>query len=100
MLVAMARVIILSDDPAMGRWDVSEWLHIRADRLRASPSVTSVEVHRLAASSSGASWCNWLVELAGPVADAIERDVTLTEMLGDLRVLGMRPQLLVVQDAG
>jgi hypothetical protein len=98
--MAMARVIILSDDPATGRWDVGGLLLARADRLRTSPSVTSVEVHRLAASSSGASRSNWLVEVAGPVADAIERDVTLTEMLGDLRVLGMRPQLLVVQDAG
>lgn len=80
----------------MGGNKAGDWLQARAGRLCELPSVARVDVHRLAASASGSEWPNWLVELEGATAEAIEGEEAVVDLLGDLRVLGMHPHVLVI----
>jgi hypothetical protein len=99
ILAAMARVLIVSENrPLIGGHKPGEWLHARASQLCELPSVARVDVHRLVTSASGSEWSNWLVELEGAATEAIEGEEAVVELLGDLRVLGMRPHVLVVKD--
>jgi hypothetical protein len=100
----MTRVILLVGAPQHLRpEEAEEWLRKEATALSAAEGVTRAVISPLA--SPSARWPNqwgWLIEVDcdGPGdAQSATRDDAWTALLGDLRLLGMRPTVAVVGDA-
>jgi hypothetical protein len=83
--------------------EARDWLRAEAATLRGVEGVASMTVARLGA--VGGRWASdgdWLIELeldddADP--SAVVRSEACAVLLGDLRLLGMRPSLAVVREA-
>jgi hypothetical protein len=92
LLVAWSRPYHLAPEEA------SRWVRGEAGALLSHAATRSAELRRLHSASPrhGCDW-DWLLELdvGGPIGTFVE-DGICAEWLGDLRLLGMRPQVMVV----
>ena len=95
---AVARVMVLwQRPPALSAEEVAAWAQGEARRLLDGGEVRSACVRRLRRlADADASRYDWMLELDVPAPDVL-RTGRVRELLGDLRMLGMRP-LLVVPD--
>jgi hypothetical protein len=100
-MAAMSRVLVLVQRPYhLNEEEAERWLSSQADQFAELDGVNRVELTRL----ESASWKfaregDWLLELhLEPTASAhrILNGPTCVALLGDLRVLGMRPAVAVV----
>jgi hypothetical protein len=95
LLLFISRPYHLSDQEA------DRWMRSQAAGLEKGEQVTRVEVSRLLspAARPGAEW-DWLIELH---CDGVEgagraaREAALRDLVADLRMLGMRPRLVLAE---
>ena len=96
----MARVLIMWSDPMhISRDEAESWLREHSTRLLALDGIDRIELTRLAqASDRHAKPCDWLLEVhlaaGSDPAESID-DPLLSDWLGDLQLLGMRPVVLL-----
>jgi hypothetical protein len=80
--------------------EASRWVRGEVGALLGDAGTTSGELRRLQSASPrhGCDW-HWLLDLdvAAPASEFVDEGVC-AEWLGDLRLLGMRPQVMVVGD--
>jgi len=81
--------------------EASRWVRGEVGPLLGDARTRSGELRRLQSASPrhGCDW-HWLLDLdvAAPASEYVDEGVG-AEWLGDLRLLGMRPQVMVVGDA-
>ena len=81
--------------------EASQWVRGEIGALLGDAGTRSGELRRLERASPrhGCDW-HWLLDLdvAAPASEFVDEGVC-AEWLGDLRLLGMRPQVMVVGDA-
>jgi hypothetical protein len=99
---AVPRVLVLWTRPHhLTREEAERWVRRELRAVAAAEAVRSARLSRLeqASPSHGGDW-RWLLELqiAGSVRDYVESG-PCAEWLGDLRLLGMKTQLVVAEDA-
>jgi hypothetical protein len=99
---AVPRVLVLWTRPHhLTREEAERWVRRELRAVAAADAVRSAKLSRLEQASPrhGGDW-RWLLELqiAGPVRDYIESR-PCAEWLGDLRLLGMRVEVVVASDA-
>jgi hypothetical protein len=92
-MLFVCRPYHLSDQEADG------WMRSQAGAIADVEPVTRVEVSRLrsAAGGAGGSW-DWMIEIHCDGAEAAGRAAraeALRDLVGDLRLLGMRPRLVL-----
>jgi len=80
--------------------EADRWMRSQAAALAAARPVKSVELSRLQspAARSGGDW-DWLIEMhLSRAEDALHaaREPVCRDLVGDLRLLGMNPSLLLV----
>jgi hypothetical protein len=96
----MPRVLVLGQRPQMLDEDeVAAWTRKEAAALLGSPSIRSAEPKVIEV--LGDSWLHiydWLLELEVESSEALEAS-PLAELLLDLRLLGLRPAVLVLRDS-
>ena len=101
----MTRLIVLIGPPYHLRAaEAEEWLRGEASGVAAVDGVRRAVLSPLASPSlrSGNDEWGWLVEIDCETrddADRVVRDSAWTDLLGDLRLLGMRPTVAIVGDA-
>ena len=98
---AVPRLLVLWSRPRHLTSDVAErWARGEIRALLGDDGIRSAELTRLQSASPrhGCDW-SWLleVEVAGPVRECVERG-RCAEWLADLRMLGMRPAVIVVAE--
>jgi hypothetical protein len=98
---AVPRVLVLWTRPQhLSREEAERWVRRELRAVAAADAVRSATLSRLEQASPwhGGDW-RWLLELqiAGSVRDHVESG-PFAEWLGDLRLLGMRVQLVVAED--
>ncbi len=96
------RLLVLWSRPHhLGAEEAERWVRAEVRALLAGDAVRSVELTRLEGASPrhGCDW-HWLleVEVTGSVRDCVESG-PCAEWLDDLRLLGMRPAVVVATDA-
>jgi hypothetical protein len=76
--------------------ETERWARAEVRALLADPGIRSAALTRLASASDrhGGDW-DWLLELDVAAPDCLERGPA-AEWLGDLRLLGMKPAVMVV----
>ena len=94
----MPRVLVLWRRPDhLSAEEAERWARSEVRALLADGGIRSAELTRLESASPrhGCDW-DWVLELevADPVRDCIDRGAC-AEWLGDLRLLGMRPAVLL-----
>ena len=99
---AVPRVLVLWTRPHhLTPQEAERWVRRELRAVAADDAVRSARLSRLEQASPwhGGDW-RWLLELqiAGSVRDYVESD-PCAEWLGDLRLLGMRVELVVAEDA-
>ena len=96
----MSRLAIRCDpQPAVAADEVELWLQREVERFRAASPRASIRLHRLTATEATATGRGWLIELDNTSeGDPIDRD-NLDAALGDMRLLGLRPTLLVTLES-
>jgi hypothetical protein len=100
----VTRVIILVGTPEHLRAaEAEEWLRGEASALGTADGVRRAVISPLGSPSlrRGNEW-GWLIEIDcqdPDGADRVVRDGAWTALMGDLRLLGMRPTVAVVGDA-
>jgi hypothetical protein len=81
--------------------ETERWVRTEVRGLRAGQAIRSLQLTRLESASPrhGRDY-HWLLELdvSGPVRECVEHG-PCAEWLGDLRLLGMRPAVVVAADA-
>jgi hypothetical protein len=98
----VARLIVLVQRPYhLSEEEAERWLRSQAEELARSAEVRRVDVTRLASVSLrfGREW-DWLLELyleRGEDAQRAVREPACAGLLADLRVLGMKPSVAVVE---
>jgi hypothetical protein len=100
-MLSVPRVLVLWSRPHhVSAEEAERWARSEVRALLADGAVRSAELTRLESASPrhACDW-NWLLELevADPVRDCIDRGAC-AEWLGDLRLLGMRPEVILVGD--
>ena len=100
----MARLMVLVSPPHhLGLDEAEDWLRQELAPVTGGARVQSAALSRLAAASR--RWCQewgWLIELEFEDAQAAREAVAeeaCTMLLGDLRLLGMRPTVALVDGA-
>ena len=97
------RVVITGSQPHhLSQAEAHAWLRTEVGSLRALPGVESVVLTRARSSVGGANPWAWLCELHladGADADAVAEHSLCRNWMGDLRLLGMHPALVVL-DSG
>jgi hypothetical protein len=100
----MPRVLVLVQRPVQLTFEETEaWLRAAARQLGGLPAAERVEL--VALESASLRWprpCDWLIEVS--LADASDVSELLrcnacSDLLGDLRMLGMRPAVAVAGSA-
>ena len=94
-LIRVARLLLLCDDTP----HAPGWVTHQARRLEADAAVKGVSCHRLLAPSERyPRWYDWLVEIDLSTAEpeALVDGGGCGELLGDLRLSGARPIVLLV----
>jgi hypothetical protein len=99
----MARLVLVWSRPYhLSAEEAERWVRAEATPLLALDAVERAELTRLsAASERHAKPWDWLLELhlvEGADARACADAAALTEWLGDLRLLGMRPHVVLAGD--
>ena len=98
----MSRVVITGVQPQhLSRAEAHAWMRTELARLRAVPGVESVVLSCAQASDRYPRPWAWLCELHladGADGHACAEHPVCTEWLMDLRLLGMRPALAVLDD--
>jgi hypothetical protein len=94
----VSRLLVLWSRPVhLNAEEADRWVRAEVRALLAAEAVRSVELTRLESASPrhAADW-QWMLELevTGPVRECVERG-PCAEWLGDLRLLGMRPAVVV-----
>jgi hypothetical protein len=76
--------------------EAERWARAEVRALLGDPGIRSATLTRLASASArhGADW-DWLLELDIDAPDRVERG-PCAEWLGDLRLLGMKPSVVLV----
>jgi hypothetical protein len=95
----VTRILVLWEHPpALSGAEAEEWAHAEVGRLLEADSIEQASLASLErpSDSAAAHDYNWLLELEVSSDDAVH-DRRLTELVRDLRMLGMRP-LVVVPD--
>jgi hypothetical protein len=92
-MLFVSRPYVLSDDEA------ARWMREQAMPLASVTAVDRVEVTRLQAPAlrGGTDW-QWLIEMyceRGEDAEVAAREDPCRELVADLRLLGMRPYLVI-----
>ena len=100
-MVRVARVLMTSNRPHhLSDPDAATWLLSEARRLQELPGVECVTLTRVSATERhGRPW-DWVCELHlrdGADARACVDDPAFAEWLRDLRLLGMRPKVAVLE---
>lgn len=100
-MVDVPRLLVLWSRPAhLTAGEAEDWARGEVRALVEGGSVSSAELTRLESASPrhGSEW-TWLLELesAVPVRECVEHGVC-AEWLGDLRLMGMRPAVLVAAE--
>ena len=100
--VDVPRLLVLWNRPHhLTAAEAERWARDEVRALRATDAIRSARLTRLeSASPRQASDWRWLLELelTGSVRDCVERG-PCAEWLGDLRLLGMRPAVVVAAEA-
>jgi hypothetical protein len=95
------RVVITGIRPQhLSKAEAHAWLRSEVGALRALPGVESVVLTRVKSSVSGSSPWTWLCELHladGADATACVEHALCRDWILDLRLLGMRPALAVLE---
>jgi hypothetical protein len=100
---SVTRLLVLCARPAHLTGDeADEWLRSEVRELLADHGVTRIDFVLLASASVawGRQW-DYLIEIDlrdGTNPNALVRSPSCAGLLGDLRLLGMRPTVLVVDD--
>jgi hypothetical protein len=99
---AVPRVLVLWTRPHhLTREEAERWVRRELRAVAAADAVRSAKLSRLEQASPwhGGDW-RWLLELqiAGSVRESVESG-PFAEWLGDLRLLGMKAELVVAADA-
>ena len=99
--VVVPRLLVLWSRPYhLAAGEAERWVRAEVRQLPAADGVMAVALRRLESASPrlGHQW-DWLLELevAAPVADRVESG-PCADWLADLRLLGMRPTVLLVSD--
>jgi hypothetical protein len=90
-MLFVSRPYHLSDQEADG------WMRSQAAALRAAEPITGVDLSRLRSAAGGGHW-DWMIEIhCEGVVDAgrVAREEVLRDLVGDLRLLGMHPRLML-----
>ena len=100
--VDVPRVLVLWSRPDhLSAAEAERWVRAEVRALRAVDAVRSAQLTRVE-SASPRQPCDWRwlleLELTGSVRDCVERG-PCAEWLGDLRLLGMRPAVVVAAEA-
>ena len=100
--VGVTRLLVLWSSPHhLSAAEADRWVRAEVRALRAADAVRSARLTRVE-SASPRQPCDWRwlleLELTGPVRDCVERG-PCAEWLGDLRLLGMRPAVVVAAEA-
>ena len=100
--VGVARLLVLWSCPHhLSAEEAERWVRAEVRALRAAAAVRSAKLTRVE-SASPRQPCDWRwlleLELTGSVRDCVERG-PCAEWLGDLRLLGMRPAVVVAAEA-
>jgi hypothetical protein len=94
-------LVLWSHPPRLSAEEAERWTRAEVRALLSGGAVRSAELTRLESASPrhGSDW-RWMLELevAGPVRDCVESG-PCAEWLGDLRLLGMRPAVVVADHA-
>ena len=95
----MERLIVMWIDPThLSAAEVESWVRAETRRLLEAEGVDALELARLVpASDAHALPWDWMLDVRG--SGCVEAPA-FTEWLGDLRLLGMRPVVVRVADAG
>jgi hypothetical protein len=86
----------------LSQQEADRWIRREAAPLCEASSVRSVELSRLrgAGATSGSDW-DWLIEMRFDSAEdaaRAAREEACRDLVADLRLLGMRPSLALVDD--
>jgi hypothetical protein len=99
----VSRLLVLWSRPAHLTYEEAErWARAEIRALLRSDGVRAAELTRLeSASERHRADRSWLLELevAGPVPECVESG-PCADWLGDMRLLGMRPAVMLAADAG
>ena len=95
----MPRVLVLGQRPrVLGEHEAAAWTRQQADALLQSPSIRRAEPKAIdAAGNSFGPAYDWLLELEVESTEALEA-APIAELLLDLRLLGLRPAVLVLRE--
>jgi hypothetical protein len=97
LMLFVRRPYVLSEE------DAARWMREQASTLARVSAVDRVELIRLQAPAlHGGGDCEWLIEMhfeRGEDAARAARDDACRDLVADLRLLGMRPQLVVADGA-
>ena len=99
---AMPRLLVLWSRPRhVSSEEAERWAQTEIRALLRADDVQSAQLTRLEGASvrHGADW-SWLLELevAGPVHQFVKRG-PCADWLGDMRLLGMQPRVMVAADS-
>lgn len=87
-------------DTPVATEDVQKWLTAEVRRLREDAPDAAVRLLRLSqAGPEGEIGVGWQIELGIALAEAPLDQKSLSELLGDLRLLGLQPSVLQAQDS-
>jgi hypothetical protein len=100
--VGVPRLLVVWSRPShLSAEEASRWVRHEVGALLGHAATRSADLHRLESASPrhGCEW-HWLLELdvGAPAGEFVDAGVC-AEWLGDLRLLGMRPQVILVGDA-
>ena len=99
-IASVARLMLFVRRPSgLSEEDALRWMRVQAGPLAAVPRVARVEVTRLQAPAlrGGTDW-EWLIEMhcdRGEDAVRAARDPACRDLVADLRLLGMQPNLVI-----
>ena len=99
---AVPRLLVLWSRPRhVSSEEAERWARAEILALLRADDVQSAQLTRVASASArhGAEW-SWLLELdvAGPVTQFVQRR-PCAEWLGDMRLLGMQPRVMVAAES-
>ena len=99
----MPRLLVLCQHPDhLPHEEAEAWLGQEVESVLGNEELREARLTRLGpASPQGASSFDWLVEFpleAGSDSAALQRGGALSDLIGDLRLLGMAPAVLLADD--
>ena len=79
--------------------ELEEWLELQLEKLRDDAPNATMRLSRVTQGlPSGSVEVGWLIEFEGPDAERAVTDRHLTEILTDMRLLGLQPTVLAPVD--